>query len=58
MYHVKKYYNLEKVILKRYNFHASKEPIDVNDDDIEHIAASNGYPISISFIIQIIPMTI
>ena len=51
-----------KGCIEKHNFYASKDPIDVNDDDIEHLVASNKYPIekklNISLIIQLIPMII
>ena len=52
--------NFRKKYIKKRNFQASKEPIDVNDDNIEHIQVSSEYPVgkkkSISLIMQIIPM--
>lgn len=55
-------WTFRKGCIEKHNFYASKDPIDVNDDDIEHLVASNKYPIekklNISLIIQLIPMII
>ena len=55
-------WTFRKGCIEKHNFYASKDPIDVNDDDIERLVASNKYPIekklNISLIIQLIPMII
>lgn len=55
-------WSFRKGCIEKHNFYASKDPIDVNDDDIERLVASNKYPIekklNISLIIQLIPMII
>ena len=38
-------WTFRKGCIEKHNFYASKDPIDVNDDDIEHLVASNKYPI-------------
>lgn len=35
--------NFRKKYIKKRNFQATKEPIDVNDDNIEHIQVSSEY---------------
>ena len=55
-------WTFRKGCIEKHNFYASKDPIDVNDDDIERLVASSKYPIekklNISLIIQLIPMII